>query len=377
MFKSRKWNLVFEGIITAIIILLLYLAAGVIVISVLRNDHLPLIRHIHINSQTLNEITPWLYITLTILALIVAGLVIFWRLRRRQRQYKLRQIINELHYIAEGHYGRRIRGNYPGDLGRIVDSIHEMVDSVVGAIEEERRVEQTKDELISNVSHDIRTPLTSILGYLALVNQGKYDSEQEAIKYVDVAYRKAKQMKVLVDDLFEYATVGRAEARLNLTTFDLVSMLEQLAVDFEIEARAKKIEISVHSSRNQLIMQGDAEKLARLFSNLITNAIKYGKQGRHIRIEIDRVYEGVKVYVKNDGVVMSKKAMEKVFDRFYREEKSRSNPEEGSGLGLAIVKSIAELHGGRIKAYVDHKWTVFDVKIPIKSNDLKKEEKVN
>ena len=132
---------------------------------------------------------------------LVDAAVLYWRLIRRYHQMQLRHIISELHYIADGNYNHRIPFELSGDLAKVVTSINGLVDSTVAAIEDERRIEKSKDELITNVSHDIRTPLTSIIGYLGLIEDRQFHSQEDLLKYTHTAYVKAKQMKLLVDDL--------------------------------------------------------------------------------------------------------------------------------------------------------------------------------
>jgi len=240
-----------------------------------------------------------------------------------------------------------------------------LVDSTVEAMEEERRIEQTKDELITNVSHDIRTPLTSIIGYLGLVEEGRYQSNDQAYNYVHTAYKKSRQMKVLVDDLFEYTTVRQASTSLDVIEFDMIQLLEQLAIDFQIEAKTVGITIEINASVDKYMMQGDSEKLVRVFSNLLSNALKYGKDGQRIAIELEPLTnEQVQIIIKNDGKKIPDDALEQLFERFYRAESSRSQEAASTGLGLAIAKSIVELHSGTITAETDDKWTAFIIELP-------------
>lgn len=314
-----------------------------------------------IRTQELWGLTPLVFIFL----LLVAGVAIYWRLKRRYHQYELQHIIKELHYIAQGHYTHRIRGNYSGDIGKVVDSIHVLVDSTVEAMEEERRIEQSKDELITNVSHDIRTPLTSIIGYLGLIEERRFSSTNEAASYVHTAYKKAKQMKALVDDLFEYTTVRQTTTPLEYITFDMGQLIEQMAIDFELEARKKGREIKTQIPAVPLMMNGDTEKIVRVFHNLLSNALKYGKGGTLIKIKAEKRKDKIVVSVSNNGETLPEEAIEQLFDRFYRAEASRSQDTAGTGLGLAIAQSIVELHGGEITASVENGWTVFNVEFPV------------
>lgn len=299
------------------------------------------------------------------LFIILDLIVLYWRLIRRYHQMQLRHIIAELHYIASGNYDHRIPFELRGDLSRIVTSINGLVDSTVAAIEEERRIEQSKDELITNVSHDIRTPLTSIIGYLGLIEDRQYHSEEDLLKYTHTAYVKAKQMTSLVDDLFEYTKVRHPSVPVNTTNFDMVQLLEQLAIEFELEASRKEIEIHVIASSPQLLMDGDTDKLVRVFNNLITNALKYGKGATLILIEIEKVGTEAIIRVKNNGKMIPKHSLDSLFNRFYRVEESRSQETGGTGLGLAISQSIIALHGGYIYAKSNQEWTSFIIHLPL------------
>ena len=295
---------------------------------------------------------------------------LYWRLIRRYRQMQLRHIISELHYIAEGNYDHRIPFELRGDLSRVVSSINGLVDSTVAAIEEERRIENSKDELITNVSHDIRTPLTSIIGYLGLIEDRQYHSEEDLLKYTHTAYVKAKQMKSLVDDLFEYTKVRQPSVPVNFISFDMVQLIEQLAADFELEAGKKNIEIHTIARPAQIFMDGDTEKLVRVFNNLVTNDLKYGKGADRIVIEAEKVGTEVVLTVRNNGKMIPKKALDSLFDRFYRVEESRSQETGGTGLGLAIAQSIVALHGGYIFAKSTPEWTSFIIHLPLNRNKL-------
>lgn len=370
--RSEKWILVGEGFITAGIIILMYTSAYQI-FQVLVGAFPSFFEDflffgdlfIEMKDQSLLEVNPFVYIFLIILAVVA----IIWRLRRRYRNYELKHIIDELHYIAQGHFEHRISPSSDSNLQEFVDSIHVLVDSTVAAMEEERRIEQTKDELITNVSHDIRTPLTSIIGYLGLVEEGRFDSVEEAYGYIHTAYKKSRQMKWLVDDLFEYTTVRQTDTPLNKIQFDMVQLLEQLAIDFQIDATEMDMKIEVQSAVPKYVMEGDSEKLVRVFSNLLSNAFKYGKDGDLIALELAAVEDDrVQITIKNNGERIPDEALEQLFERFYRAETSRTQEVASTGLGLAIAKGIVELHKGTITAKTNEEWTKFIIELPRKLN---------
>lgn len=367
--SKEKSELIFEGILTVILLILLniaILAVSRMIIS--GNQDLTDIifgfKEVLFN-KFLNNAVYSLGNVAIFLLVIIDVLVLFWRLIRRYHQMQLRHIISELHYIANGHINHQIPFKLNGDLGKIVSSVNGLVNSTVQAMEEERKIEQSKDELITNISHDIRTPLTSIIGYLGLIEEGRYHSEEELLHYTNTAYSKAKQMKVLVDDLFEYTKVRQPSTQLNIITFDLNQLFEQLAADFELEAKKKEMNIEVICQPTPFIMQGDSEKLVRVFNNLITNAFKYGKDGNQIYLTAEKIGSEAIITIKNNGSTIPQESLNLVFERFYRIESSRSQETGGTGLGLAIAQSIVVLHGGYIYVKSEGGWTSFIIHLPI------------
>lgn len=361
-----------EAIVTIILLIIVNIAILVMISSVISST--PALNEAVFESRTsfVRNLNTDIFLSgkniLIPILLILDVIFLYWRLIRRYRQMQQRHIISELHYIANGNYGHRIPFELRGDLARLVDSINGLVDSTVTAIEEERRIEKSKDELITNISHDIRTPLTSIIGYLGLIEDRQYHSEEELLKYTHTAFVKTKQMKSLVDDLFEYTKARQPSNPVNLMTFDMVQLVEQLAADFELEARNKGITIETNAQPQQLLMEGDTEKLVRVFNNLLSNALKYGKGADKIVIQLEKTGTEAVITVKNNGKMIPKQSLDSLFDRFYRVEESRSQETGGTGLGLAIAQSIVALHGGYIYAKSNPDWTSFIIHLPLVSN---------
>ncbi|MGK0552670.1 sensor histidine kinase [Enterococcus faecalis] len=365
-------ELLAEAIITIVLLLLLNVSI-MFLLSQLVGDNTPMSSIIWATKDAVarnlntNLFWSWNKFVIPVFFLIDIS-VLYWRLIRRYRQMQLRHIISELHFIADGNYDHRIPFELSGDLAKVVSSINGLVDSTVAAIEDERRIEKSKDELITNVSHDIRTPLTSIIGYLGLIEDRQFHNQEDLLKYTHTAYVKAKQMKLLVDDLFEYTKVRQPSVPIHTTTFDMAQLIEQLAADFELEASKREMKIQVRANPSALMMEGDTEKLVRVFNNLLSNALKYGKGGRLIVMEVDKVGTEAIIAVRNDGPPIPQKSLDQLFDRFYRVEESRSQETGGTGLGLAIAQSIVALHGGYIYAKSDEAWTSFIIHLPLKRN---------
>lgn len=369
--SKEKSELFIEGIVTVILLILLNLASYMLIVQIAQSS---------LSIQNLiTNIMPSIYDTfynpnflawkkpIFFLLGIIDIAILYWRLIRRYKQMQQRHIISELHYISNGHYDHRIPFDLNGDLGKLIQSINALVDSTVEAIDEERRIEQSKDELITNVSHDIRTPLTSIIGYLGLIEERKFSSEEELLKYTHTAYMKARQMKVLVDDLFEYTKVRQSNTPLSIMNFDMQQLIGQVVVDFELEASKKNVTVDFEATPPSLMMEGDTEKLVRVFDNLLSNALKYGVGGKKIIIHSEKIGSEAVITVKNDGKEIPKESLDLLFDRFYRVEESRSQQTGGTGLGLAIAQSIITLHNGYIYATSESEWTSFVIHLPIKS----------
>ncbi|MEM0513426.1 HAMP domain-containing sensor histidine kinase [Limosilactobacillus fermentum] len=366
----EKSSLFFEGLLTIILLGLINIALITIIQTMIQSN--PGVQSgIFIIKQSL-VIGPfhaqiWSYqrIVMALLGLIDIG-VLWWRLLRRYHLYQLDHIIGELHYIAQGHLEHRIPFRVNGNQQHVITSVNALVDTITQAMQEERASEKSKDELITNVSHDLRTPLTSIIGYLGLIEDHQYQSEEDIVKYSHIAYDKAKQMKNLVEDLFEYTKVQQHGAPVNLMTVDLGQLLEQVGASFELEADKKGMAINVTCEPTPLSITADPEKLGRLFSNLVANALKYGHGASYIHLTAKQLGEKVVITVADDGEKIPAESVKHLFERFYRVESSRNKATGGTGLGLAIVQSIVELHHGSVTARSDDQETAFVVTLPVK-----------
>lgn len=368
----EKSSLIFEGIVTVVLLILLNLAIITIAQDIVESNP-GITSGIFMIKQSLRigpmQAQIWSYQRIIIAFLIIIDIwVVWWRLRRRYHLYQMNHIIGELHYIAQGHLDHRIPFKLKGNEQHVITSVNALVDSAVQSMDDERKIEKSKDELITNVSHDLRTPLTSIIGYLGLIEDKQYRSEDDILKYTHTAYEKAKQMKNLVEDLFEYTKVQQHGAPVNIMKIDLNQLLEQLTASFELEAQHRGIEITSHVEPDPLMLEADPEKLGRVFSNLVSNAFKYGNGASYIKIDARQRGTNVVVKVSNDGTPIPAESIDHLFERFYRAEASRSRATGGTGLGLAIVKSIVDLHHGTVKAESNEQQTSFIVTLPLKQH---------
>ena len=227
-----------------------------------------------------------------------------------------------------------------------------------------RENEQKKDELIVYLAHDIKTPLTSMIGYLSLLSEIKDMPQEQRNRYIDIALDKSYRLEYLINELFDVARFNSEKIVLEKEEINLNLMLEQIADDFypTLKEMNKKINFT---SDEKTILYADPDKLSRVFNNLIKNAVNYSKENTDIDISILNKENHATVKITNKGKQIPKEKLDKIFEKFYRLDSSRTSKTGGSGLGLAIAKEIVELHGGRIYAESDMKETTFSVILPI------------
>lgn len=294
--------------------------------------------------------------------LLFVGIVL---LLSRRTIVTMNQLIEGTNRLARGELDQEIKVKSDDEFGLMADHINRMAKQLKLSMEEERMAVQAKNELISNVSHDLRTPLTSIIGYLRLVSEDRYKDEVELRYYTDIAFEKSMRLGRLVNDLFDYTRMGYSP--LNRTDINLVELLGQLAADFSLagHTRQDNVKVMFTADEEKIMIAADGDKLMRTFENLLSNAIRHGKEAGRIDLTVKRDPQHAIVQVINFGPPIPPQAVEHIFERFYRADASRTDVTGGAGLGLAIVKSIVDAHSGIIRVNSTPEQTVFEVRLPI------------
>ncbi|HQO12080.1 MAG TPA: HAMP domain-containing sensor histidine kinase [Petrotogaceae bacterium] len=303
----------------------------------------------------LSVLSPLIQLSFFIFGFIVS----FIYLTQGKLKY-IQDISKGLQAISKGDFEYRVPQKGDDEIGLLAKNINSMADELKKSIYEERRSEKLKNELITNVSHDLRTPLTSVMGYLRLYTEKKYDSAEQAQEYIDIAYKKSISLKELIDDLFEYTKLNNFDIKLDMEIFDINRLVRQVIQEIMPVALEKNMKFETNLKDQKFFITADAGKMARVVENIISNAIKYSVSGSKIDVLSFKQDSEVILEISNPSDNINDEELKNMFERFYRIDKSRSGSLGGSGLGLSIAKSIIQLHEGKIWAeYKDSKVSIF------------------
>ncbi len=238
---------------------------------------------------------------------------------------------------------------------------------------EAKLAEERKNNLVMYLAHDIRTPLTSVVGYLSLLEEAQDMPLEQKAKYVHITLDKATRLEQLINEFFEITRYNVQEIVLEKEKIDLYYMLVQMIEEFYPLLEEKGNQAALHCDEN-VVVYGDSVKLARVFNNILKNAIAYSDKGTQIEVFVEELYEGAKgegkqpdkitIRFQNQGKTIPKEKLESIFHRFYRMDEARNSDTGGAGLGLAIAKEIVTRHGGKIYAESDQGQVVFWVELP-------------
>lgn len=237
----------------------------------------------------------------------------------------------------------------PNEMTKFSEKLNQIKYEYVLSTKIAKEAEQKKNDLIMYMAHDLKTPLTSVIGYLSLLNEEKQISKELQNKYMKIALDKSVRLEELTNQFFEITRYNLNDMTINKNNIDLVMLLEQLIEEFYpmLEKRHLKLDIN---KPDTLMYNADGDKLARAFGNLLKNAINYSYENTTITIDMTKKEDNIEITFKNKGATIPEYKLEKIFDKFYRGDESRESNNGGTGLGLAITKEIIQLHKGTICA---------------------------
>jgi Signal transduction histidine kinase len=356
---------------TRVIVNILYSALVSCLVEVFLVTNLGMLARYARESQWNNALMGLIYDSDTVIVLgyVMLGIMVFsvtfLLLQERSMAY-IGKISDAVRDISEGDLNTTIEVVGDDEFSAMAANLNKMVEEIRQLMDKEREAERTKNELITNVAHDLRTPLTSIIGYLEILSGKSAPLTPEMqTKYIDIAYSKSKRLEKLIEDLFGFTKLNYGRISMRVTKVDIIKLLGQLLEESYPNFSNKGLSYELQSNVPAKVILADGNLLARLFDNLINNAIKYGAEGKRILVKVHAAAETVQVSVTNYGYVIPAEELPLIFDKFYRVEQSRSTHTGGTGLGLAIVKNIVDMHGGDITVKSDLNGTVFTVTLKV------------
>ena len=291
---------------------------------------------------------------------VVYLLVSFYMVMRRFTQW-LDQLGATVHQVVD-ETGEPVV--LPKELAPLERDLRSIQSSLAAGRLQAREAEQRRQDLVAFLAHDLKTPLTSVLGYLNLLHDDPGLTEEQRAKYTAIALDKANRLGELIGEFFDITRMDFAALGEKGELIQLSLLLEQLSDEF-YPAFAEKDLTCRTDIAPRLTVRGDADKLARVFDNVLRNAVNYSTPGGEVEIQASEREGWTEIAIRNQGLEIPEQELTNIFQKFYRLDQARSTRTGGAGLGLAIAREIVERHGGAIRAESDGKRTSFVIRLPL------------
>lgn len=294
-------------------------------------------------------------------AILIAFTFIFFLCSMNTITSEIARISDVIHLLSDGKLDNRITNISNNELGKLASDVNAMAESLQMSMKKEKQWNEERYNLITNMSHDLKTPMMSVMGYADRIKKKKYKNEQELEEYCDIIFHKTEELNVVVKQLFEFSKFSSSSYPLQKQEIPVMQFAEQVAMTFIPQLDAAQLELHLKLSPDMTVM-ADMNALKSVFENLISNAIKYAADGKNL--DICEVQSGEKreIIFRNYGSKIDEDDIDKLFEKFYREKKNDGI--EGSGCGLFIVRQIMQLHGGEIYITSSEQCTEFHLTFP-------------
>lgn len=304
----------------------------------------------------------WLHIHVVsvFLCIILLGCIIITCIHFYQLAWMMEQVTK----AVDDLYTNRINSVIlPSPLQEVERKLNQIQTGIRESQLAARDAEKRKNDMVIYMAHDLKTPLTSVMGYLTLLRDEPEIAPHLRQKYLDIAWTKAGRLEELVNEFFEIARMNFAHMKLNRTAVNMSMMLEQILYEFKPLFREKGMDYQLEAEPDIMVFC-DAEKMERVFDNLLKNAINYGYPDSMIHVYLDAEGEqGMNLIIQNHGKTIPPEKLDTLFEQFFRLDSSRDSGTGGTGLGLAIAKQIVELHGGTICCESTNETVIFILKL--------------
>ena len=271
------------------------------------------------------------FLTGSIVFLVIADIIV----------KPLTRLTNALKELSNGNYDVRVDNVGQDEISKLNQGFNQMARQLA-------KQDETRQKFISDISHEFQTPLTSIQGFANILKEEDLPKEQR-VKYANIILYNSKRLSSLAKNMLQLTLLDREEIELEISTYSLIEQMNRVISTQENQAMEKNIEIEFQVPKKDIVIDGDEQRLEQVWTNIVSNAIKYTNDGGLITISMKKTSKEVEVSIEDTGIGMSKEVVSHIFERFYRVDKSRSKQTGGTGLGLAIVKHIAVMHKAELK----------------------------
>jgi two-component system phosphate regulon sensor histidine kinase PhoR len=282
----------------------------------------------------------------TIAAVIIALIAAYFV--SRSITLPIRQVKETARQIARGDFSKRVRIKSKGELGELAESLNTMADELQQKMENLNRLDRIRTDFVANVSHELKTPLTLIKGYIETLQNKAINDKEKSAKFISIIKEHSDRLGYIIDDLLSLSEIELSRDCVNKTKLDLKEVIDEISLGFEQALAEKHQSLTVSTQGDDFSIQADRNKIEQVFANLIDNSIKYTKESGRIEISLYEQAQTVCVNIQDNGIGIPKEHRDRVFERFYRVDKARSRELGGTGLGLSIVKHIVLAHNGII-----------------------------
>ena len=305
------------------------------------------------------DLYSWVVYNRDIVVYIYIGIVLAIIIYKFISKYvdSINEVYNALDFILKEN-NETIK--LPSEVNEFTEKLNDIKNDYITSKNNAKEAEQKKNDLIMYMAHDLKTPLTSIIGYLTLLNDEKNISKELQEKYTKIALDKSLRVEELINQFFDITRYNLHTMPINKTKLNIIYLLKQL-IDECYPMLEKNNLKCVLNAPDKVDYLGDGDKLARAFGNLLKNAISYSYKDTIIEINVTEELDGLHIIFKNKGAKIPDYKLEKIFEKFYRGDEARTSTSGGAGLGLAITKEIIELHNGKISVKNDDEYIEFDI----------------
>ncbi len=344
------WNLLISMIVAAIITFFIAIIFFGMIEFISQEMYAKFLKFCY--SSTITMIST----SFAILLIYLVSTILIFTYRLNEITNYIRKISDNIHKLAQGDFREKLTIESGNELGCLAKDINAMSDKIDAYIISEKKWNEERYNIITNMSHDLKTPIMSIDGYIQLIKKKKYADEKEYDVYCEIISKKSEELNKAINQLFELSKLNAAGFELKKSTIRLKEFIEQIMISYIplLEERGMSFQILIEPN---IYVTVDPTLMKRVFENIILNAIKYASSGKYMDIKANEQGNQVEIHFINYGPMIPEQDIEYIFNRYYREKKNLKN--EGNGLGLAIAKAIVQLHDGTISVTSDVNKTDF------------------